>query len=96
MAPRPEVVDVGGGVDGVKKMPNALQLNLLKKAIPEEAFVKSALKSSFYMFFDYTWWSLSLVAIYTLRTSSHWTTMPSWQQWAATLVFWNVAGFFMW
>ena len=79
-----------------KKAANALQLNNLKKAIPEDAFQKSILKAFFYMFLDYSIWGASVYLIYTLRNSSIWESMPFWQQSIATLVYWNIAGFFMW
>ena len=90
----PCIVD-SSTADG-KKAANALQLNNLKKAIPEKAFQKSIFKAFFYMFLDYSIWGGSVYLIHTLRNSSIWETMPFWQQAIASLIFWNVAGFFMW
>lgn len=80
----------------VKKANNVLQLNSLRKAIPEEAFKKSAVTSSFYMFFDYFMWGSALFAIISLKNSAIWSNMTFWQQAVASVVFWNIAGFFMW
>lgn len=80
------------GKDAIK----ALNLASIRKAIPEEAFKKSAFISTQYMLRDYACWSGSVYAIYSLSTSSSWSTMPFWQQACATLLFWNLAGFFMW
>ena len=79
-----------------KRAVNALQLNSLRKSIPEKAFKKSALKASWYMLFDYTMWFGAIFAIYSAKNSQTWSMLPFWQQALATLVFWNIAGFFMW
>lgn len=73
-----------------------LQLDSLRKAIPAEAFEKSLVRSLSYMFLDYAMWGASVYAIYTLRNSPMWEGMATWQQWLATLVFWNVSGLIMW
>lgn len=87
--------DVATTVDD-KALRSVLQLNSLKKAIPDEAFVKNVFRSSFYLFFDYFMWFGATFLIYKLNNSPLWETLPFWQQTAATLVFWNIAGFFMW
>lgn len=90
----PCVVDMNTKVG--KEAANALNLASIRKAIPEEAFQKSAFISSQYMIRDYACWGASVYAMYSLANSSLWNTMPLWQKAAATLLFWNVAGFFMW
>lgn len=79
-----------------KKAVSVLQLNNLKKAIPEDAFQKSLPKALFYMVFDYSMWLGSVYIAYNFTNSSTWSTLPFWQQAAFTLLFWNFAGFFMW
>lgn len=71
-------------------------MNELRKAIPEEAFQKSLPKSLFYMAFDYSMWGLAFAAIRALKESEIWTTLPFAAQAGASLLYWNVAGFFMW
>ena len=80
------------GKDAIK----ALNLASIRKSIPEEAFKKSAFISAQYMIRDYICWIGSGSVIYYLCQTGIWETMPFWQQALATLVFWNVAGFFMW
>jgi omega-3 fatty acid desaturase (delta-15 desaturase) len=75
---------------------NLLQLANLRKAIPLKAFKKSLFWSSFYLFFDYSVWLGSLYAIIQLNKSDLWAQMPFWQQCAATVVYWNICGFYMW
>jgi omega-3 fatty acid desaturase (delta-15 desaturase) len=75
---------------------NALQLAELRKAIPAEAFQKSFLWSTFYMFFDYSVWLGSLFCIYSLNNSQYWTVMPFWQRALVSVIYWLVCGFFMW
>jgi omega-3 fatty acid desaturase (delta-15 desaturase) len=79
-----------------KKAANALQLPKLKSAIPDAAFKKSLVKAFFYMFFDYAMWFGSVYGAWVLCNSPLWEAMPFWQKALASLVFWNVAGFFMW
>lgn len=74
----------------------ALKLKLLEKAIPKEAFQKSLFWSLFYMVFDYAMWFGSLYAIYQFNTSADYDSYSEYAKWAATLVYWNVSGFFMW
>ena len=90
----PCVIDLNtkAGKDAAK----ALNLASIRKAIPEEAFQKSTFISSQYMIRDYACWFGSMYAIYSLSNSSLWKTMPFWQQALATVMYWNVAGFFMW
>ena len=71
-------------------------LSDLRNAIPAVAFEKDVWKSIFYMGFDYSMWGGSLFAIYTLVNSTVWATLPFIVQMAASLLYWNVAGFFMW
>lgn len=75
---------------------NGLQLNNMRKAIPKEAFQKSLVKSSFYLLFDCTMWLSSVCAIYTLSNLPMWSELPLWQQSIATVMYWLIAGFFMW
>ena len=74
----------------------ALNLANIRKSIPEAAFKKSLLKSFYYFSKDLSLWLASVVLIHTLVNSSLWESLPFWQQAVATLVYWNVAGFFMW
>jgi omega-3 fatty acid desaturase (delta-15 desaturase) len=90
----PCVVDAGN-VEG-KKAVSALQLNNLRKAIPEEAFKKSIPKSTWYMTFDFAMWAGAAYSMHLLCNSAMWATMPFWQQAIATLIYWNFAGIFMW
>lgn len=79
-----------------KKCDAILQLDKLRASIPKEAFVKSLSLSSFYMIFDYSMWVGSLLGILYLHEKGIFATLPDWQQYAATLAFWNISGFFMW
>jgi omega-3 fatty acid desaturase (delta-15 desaturase) len=93
MAPNGKVVEA----DGIKeKSGAALDLMAIKRAIPDECFVKSPLKATVYMLFDYGMIAASFYSMWTLSHSPQWATMPAWQQWVATGVYWNIAGFFMW
>ena len=74
----------------------ALKLDKLRKAIPKEAFVKSAFWGVMYMIFDYTMWLGSLYAIIRFNNSDYYQVAPTWAKYATTLLFWNVSGFFMW
>lgn len=76
--------------------PAELNLNELRKAIPASCFEKSLPKSLFYMFFDYGMWFGSLFLFSSLVNSATWATMPLLLKALACLVYWNVAGFFMW
>ncbi len=75
---------------------NSLQLISLKNAIPKEAFKKSLVKSTYYMIFDYMVWFGTVGAMYKLTQSTTWSGLPFWQQAIATIIFWNIAGFYMW
>eukprot|EP01038_Epipyxis_sp_PR26KG_P011000 gene11000-14774_t len=90
----PCVVD-SNNVDG-KKAINALQLNNIKKALPEEVFKKSIIKSLFYMFFDYFMWFGSTLCMLALCRSEVWIATPLWAKVILSLMYWNFAGFFMW
>ena len=90
----PCVVDVN--TKAGKEAMKALNLASIRKAIPEEAFKKSAFISSLYMFRDYACWGGSVYGMYKLTSSALWEQMPFWQQAVATVVFWNIAGLFMW
>ena len=79
-----------------KKVADVLNLNNLRKKIPEEAFEKSVSKAFGYMFFDYLMWFGSVAAIHYLHTSGIYSTLPQWQQYLATFMFWQISGFFMW
>jgi omega-3 fatty acid desaturase (delta-15 desaturase) len=79
-----------------EKEAQALQLNSILKAIPEKAFEKSLTKSLAYMLFDYAMWGGSFLAMLRLVKSATWAKMALWQKAAASLTYWNVAGFFMW
>jgi len=96
MAPNGALATSGAGV--VEPNKKALDLNALRKCIPQEAFSKSILRSTFYLIFDYAMWAGACYAIYTLRTNEAfgYKELPVWQQWAASIAYWNVAGFFMW
>jgi acyl-lipid omega-3 desaturase len=93
----PQVVDNGNMENVDRKIAmKALQLNNLRKEIPEEAFKKSVWKGIYYMLVDYAMWAASVYAIYSLTHSDTWATMPYWQQATASVIFWNVSGFLMW
>lgn len=79
-----------------KKALSALQLNNLRKAIPETAFKKSLLMSTLYMIMDYAIWGGIVYAMWTFCHSSMWDQLPFWQQAVASVIFWNLAGFYMW
>lgn len=99
MPPNSSAVIDSSNVVGEKKPAlnhPALDLSKIRKAIPKEAFVKSISRSLFHMFFDYAMIFGSLYALIQFNTSEYYATAPEWQKWAATLAYWNVAGFFMW
>lgn len=99
MPPNSSAVIDSSNVVGEKKPAlnhPALDLSKIRKAIPKEAFVKSISRSLFHMFFDYAMIFGSLYALVQFNTSEYYATAPEWQKWAATLAYWNVAGFFMW
>lgn len=75
---------------------NNLQLNDLKKSIPEAAFKKSFVKAVGAMILDYSLWFGTVALMKLLCESSIWTTLPVWQKVVASIVFWNLSGFFMW
>jgi fatty acid desaturase len=41
-------------------------------------------------------WGGSFLAIHSLVNSSIWATLPFWLQALSSVLYWNVAGFFMW
>lgn len=88
------------GEDAVAKLKASrqqpLSLDSLRKAIPAAAFEKNLLKSLSYMVFDYAMLGGAFFTMYTLRNSSVWSHIPWLLQWAISIVYWNVAGFFMW
>eukprot|EP00035_Acanthoeca_spectabilis_P001001 m.76873 g.76873 ORF g.76873 m.76873 type:complete len:410 (+) comp10559_c1_seq2:164-1393(+) len=73
-----------------------LDINRIKKAIPDEAFEKSLMRSLWYMFFDYACIGASMYALHALKNSGIYDELPFVGQCAATLAHWTVAGFFMW
>lgn len=74
----------------------ALKLDKIRKAIPKEAFVKSAFWGLMYMLFDYAMWLGSLYAIIRFNNSDYYQVAPIWAKYLTTLLFWNISGFFMW
>jgi hypothetical protein len=96
MAPSPEVQDNGVVIEDRKLAMKALQLNSIRKSIPEEAFKKSPVKATYYMLVDYAMWGASIFAIYSLTSSNVWATMPQYQQTLASILYFNIAGFLMW
>lgn len=78
------------------KTVSPLDLMTIKKAIPEECFVKSPLTATLYMLFDYGMIAASFYSMWLLTHSPAWAALPFWQQCIATAVYWNVTGFFMW
>lgn len=75
---------------------DSIQLAELRKCIPESAFQKSAVKSMMYMVFDYLMWFGTVFAMVKLCSNPMWNNFSTWQQGLITLVYWNLAGFFMW
>jgi fatty acid desaturase len=71
----PQVIDNGNMENVDRKIAmKALQLNNLRKEIPEEAFKKSVWKGIYYMLVDYAMWAGSIFAIYSLTKSDTWAT----------------------
>lgn len=73
-----------------------LQLNDIRKALPAEVFVKSDVKAVGYMIFDYVLWFGTVACMQLFCNSDLWKSMPLYQQIMASVVYFNVAGFFMW
>lgn len=73
-----------------------MQLAEIRASIPSEAFERSLPKSLFYMFFDYAMWGSAFLAFFALTKSALWGTLPLALKAAATFLYSNVAGFFMW
>ena len=80
----------------LKMEANPMDIMSIRRAIPAACFVKSPLTATFYMIFDYAMIAASFYSMYTLAHSAQWAALPAWQQYAATGVYWNVTGFFMW
>ena len=74
----------------------ALSLDKIRAVIPKEAFVKSLFWSLFYMVFDYAVWIGATYLIWNFRHSEEYDSYPDYVQYGATLLFWNIAGFYMW
>jgi acyl-lipid omega-3 desaturase len=81
---------------GKKAMNDVLKKDKIKEAIPAECFEKSLFWSCFWMGVDYSMWLGSTAALWYLHTSGIYETLPVYQQYAATITHWLVAGFFMW
>lgn len=96
MPPCASNVDTSSNRPKKDEISQVLNLTNLKKAIPREAFDKSLSRSLFYLFFDYGMWLGSTYLMHAFCNAPVWETMEFWQQALATLVFWNIAGFFMW
>ena len=79
-----------------EKSDDPLALNKILKAMPAEVFEKSLPKSLAYMAFDFSMWGGSLLLMKALVQSSLWVTLPLIAKIGASLLYWNVAGFFMW
>lgn len=73
-----------------------LSLSEIRKAIPSKAFEKNLMKSSFYMAFDFTLLVLTYYAFFSLVESSYWQLMPTFVKICITIIYWNLAGLFMW
>ena len=82
--------------DAAGSSDKAIELVNLRKALPAKVFEKSLLWSLFYLFFDISMCILAFYSIWTLCHSITWSTLPEWQKGVATVVYWNVCGFFMW
>ena len=79
-----------------KKVEEVLNLNNMRKAIPEEAFKKDVVKSFYFFFFDYAMVSGSIYCLMYLNNSGFMATLPTWLQYVVAGILWNIAGFFMW
>lgn len=95
MAPNSKADVVPAAAKVSTKTPD-LDIGAIRKAIPKECFVKSPLTATMYMLFDYGMIAASFYSMWTLTHSPVWAALPAWQQYAATIAYWNVAGFFMW
>lgn len=76
--------------------PLPFTLSELRKAIPAEAFKKSAARSVGFMLFDYGCWMGAYASMRLLLATTFWTNLPFWTQAAISFVYWNIVGFFMW
>lgn len=79
-----------------QKEEDPLQLQKIFKALPAEVLEKNLFKSVAHMLFDFSVWGGSILAIKALVSSSAWVGLPLLAKAAASLAYWNVAGFFMW
>lgn len=74
----------------------ALNLSALRRAMPAEAFEKNLFTSLSYMLKDYACWGAATLAMWKLKNSAMWATLPLLAKAASVFSFVNVAGFFMW
>jgi hypothetical protein len=74
----------------------ALTLTSLRKALPEDVFVKSLVLSLYYLLFDAAMWAGSLYVALLVTKSDSWKSLELWQQTLFSFLYWNFAGFFMW
>lgn len=73
-----------------------IQLAHLRKALPDDVFVKSLLISCYYLLFDAAMWIGSLYIALLFTQSEYWKTLGFWPQALFSFLYWNFAGFFMW
>jgi omega-3 fatty acid desaturase (delta-15 desaturase) len=78
------------------KVDEMITLDALRNSIPKEVFQKDLFKSLYYLFFDYAVWIGSFYAMYTFTNSPYWEPLPFWAKAVASLLYWNIAGFYMW
>lgn len=79
-----------------KRCASTLNLAKIRDAIPAEAFEKSIVRAFCYLLFDYSMWLGSLCVLVYLNKSGITASLPHWQQYALTAIYWLVSGFFMW
>ena len=94
------VSDVTANADSMAaeraKVDEMITLDALRNSIPKEVFQKDLFKSLYYLFFDYAVWIGSFYAMYTFTNSPYWEPLPFWAKAVASLLYWNIAGFYMW
>lgn len=78
------------------KVDELITLDALRDCIPKEVFKKDLAKSLYYMAFDYAVWIGTFYAMHTFTHSLYWETLPFWAKAVASLIYWNIAGFYMW
>ena len=83
-------------ISQAKQKANLMNLANIRKSIPEAAFKKSLTKSMYYLLKDAGLWLSTVLLMYTLVNSSLWSSLSYWQQSLVAIVYWNIAGFFMW